>query len=107
MSIRQAVILGGILLTLASTGCCRWCDRWCPQHQQPPVAQAPMYYAPQAAVAAPVPVQVAQPAANCCVPCCVPCQASPVGAPQPVPVYPKTNTWQKQYYTDPGCYCGP
>lgn len=96
MSIRRLGMLMSLLLILTSTGCCRWCERWCPQ--QHAAVPAPQYYA------APAPVPVAQTAGSGCV--CVPicCQAAPGGGAvaQPVPVYGKTQSWQKNYFT-PGC----
>ena len=76
----KRLAIWAILVGMASaTGCCRWADRWCPQHQAP---------------------------AQCCVPMqCVPAQCScppgtvpaNYGQPQPVP----QSSWQRQYGAAP------
>ena len=65
------------LLLLGSTGCCRWCERWCGNSH--PTAAIPAY----------------APAANqCCVPCC----PVPVGAgSSPAPF--QAGQWQR----NPAC----
>jgi hypothetical protein len=74
---------GAVAVWLASSGCCWWCDRWCPHAQ-------PVAYQPQS-----------------CAPCCCtapgysapPVYASPAAGwtnPQPRgPLYPRGD----------GCYC--
>lgn len=88
---RVALIAGaGVLLSLAGTGCCRWCQRACPQSCPQPVAYVPA----QPAYVAP------QPAAGTCPPGCVPA-AAPVCPPGCTPSgYPTSNgypatSWQR------------
>jgi hypothetical protein len=70
--------VAAVLVWLASTGCCAWCDRWCPNRQA--VAYGPpVYAAPPAA-----------PANCCCVPvCCTPAATSGYPAAQPA------STWSR------------
>jgi len=80
-----AILLG----TLGLTGCCRWCDRWCPEraaHAYPPVAAAP---------------QCCVPATVCCPPGTVPASGySPGFAPTAAP--PAGQPWQRSYSAVPG-----
>ena len=68
-------LMGLVLVGLANTGCCRWCERWCgPSHHG---CAQPVAYAPQ----------------QQCVPCC-PVQCCPAS---PAP----TQQWQRGPYGAP------
>jgi hypothetical protein len=83
-----------LTVLIASAGCCRWCEHWCPNH-------------PAAAAYCPQPCQPCQPC--CCVPCCPPGTMGGV-APhyQPQGVVPtgsmQPQGWQRTY-TQPVSNC--
>jgi hypothetical protein len=95
MSVRPFALLTGMLMLLASTGCCRFCDHWCgprqPQYAPGPPAQVVV------PAASPVPYQ-----APCCVPC-PPCCVPTSQFKQPVTPVPAVGPpygqagWAKQY----------
>lgn len=88
MPAKKMAIWAMLLGTMALTGCCRWCDRWCPDHH-PPAAYPPV------AAAAPA----------CCVPAtvCCPPGTVPAGGYQGYPAAPPAGQpWQRSYGAAPG-----
>jgi hypothetical protein len=100
MSVRRLALLIGMIVLMASSGCCRFCDHWCGPRQQQYVPGPPA----QVVVPAASPVPAGGPCCVPCVPCC-PTSQFKAPVPQPVPAYvaPQAGGFQKNFA--PGSCC--
>ncbi|MGF1581654.1 MAG: hypothetical protein ACFCD0_20185 [Gemmataceae bacterium] len=94
MSITRIVMFALAMVMFGSAGCCRMCERWCPQRCAAPPSYPVQYAAPPQAVVAAPPAVAASPQGQCyCIPVCPQrcAQSSPASVNSRVMQYPPSH----------------